>query len=84
MTNTAELEVIMKDAAEAWRDMQVVRADVGTLEMSGFPAIRLRMQSGRELDVGFGSIEDLSRLGDAITRHAERLADIAAAAERPN
>jgi hypothetical protein len=65
-------------------DAVIVRCEVGTVEQTGLPAMRLRAQSGREHDFCFSSISELERLGELITRHAARLGAIAAAAGRPH
>jgi hypothetical protein len=65
-------------------DAVIVRCEVGTLEQTGLPAMRLRSQSGREHDFCFSSISDLAELGDLITRHAARLTASAADAAKPH
>ena len=69
-----------------WCDVAVVQCTVGTLEVTGpnIPAFRLRVQSGQEHDFCLSSIADLALLGEMFTRHAARLAAIAATADRPH
>jgi hypothetical protein len=65
-------------------NVAVAQCAIGTLEVTGLPAIRFLTQGGRSHDFCFPTIADLARLGETITRHAAQLAAIADAAARPN